>query len=90
MVIYLIDESREESIVSLTEIRKSKSLTAAQMAVSTGLTVAELLAIEQGRQRPRLCVAQKWANALGLTFEEFSRHYYEKADPAQLLGCEEE
>jgi Helix-turn-helix. len=76
--------------VSLAGVRKSKGLTAAQMAVSTGLTVAELLAIEQGRQTPRLCVAQKWANALGLTFEEFSRHYYEKADPAQLLACEED
>jgi len=76
--------------LSLAEVRKSKGLTAAQMAVSTGLTVAELLAIEQGRQTPRLCVAQKWANALGLTFEEFSRHYYEKADPAQLLACEED
>jgi len=76
--------------VSLAEVRKSKGLTAVQMAVSTGLTVAELLAIEQGRQTPRLCVAQKWANALGLTFEEFSRHYYEKADPAQLLACEED
>lgn len=76
--------------MSLAGVRKSKGLTAAQMAVSTGLTVAELLAIEQGRQTPRLCVAQKWANALGLTFEEFSRHYYEKADPAQLLACEED
>ncbi|MEW6424008.1 MAG: helix-turn-helix transcriptional regulator [Bacillota bacterium] len=76
--------------MSLAEVRKSKGLTAAQMAVSTGLTVAELLAIEQGRQTPRLCVAQKWANALGLTFEEFSRHYYEKADPAQLLACAED
>ena len=76
--------------MSLAEVRKSKGLTVAQMAVSTGLTVAELLAIEQGRQTPRLCVAQKWANALGLTFEEFSRHYYEKADPAQLLACAED
>ncbi len=76
--------------MSLSEVRKSKGITAAQMAVCTGLTVAELLAIEQGKQTPRLCVAQKWANALGLTFEEFSRHYYEKADPAQLLACEED
>jgi transcriptional regulator with XRE-family HTH domain len=70
--------------VSLTEVRKSKNISAKKMAGRMGLTVAELLAIEEGRQPPRLCLAQKWANALGLTFEEFSRHYYAKADPAQL------
>jgi len=70
--------------VSLAEVRKSQNVSAKKMAESLGLTVAEMRAIEEGKRTPRLCVAQKWANALGLTFEEFSRHYYAKADPAQL------
>ncbi|SHJ49071.1 helix-turn-helix domain-containing protein [Desulfofundulus thermosubterraneus] len=74
--------------MSLEDVRKSQGLTAAAMATRVGITVRELLAIERGQQYPRLCVAQKWANALGLSFEEFSRHFYEKADPAQLLQCE--
>ncbi|HHW44767.1 helix-turn-helix domain-containing protein [Desulfofundulus thermobenzoicus] len=74
--------------MSLEEVRKSRGVTAAAMAINVGLTVQELLAIERGKQYPRLCVAQKWANALGISFEEFSRHFYEKADPAQLLECE--
>ncbi|MDQ0286929.1 transcriptional regulator with XRE-family HTH domain [Desulfofundulus luciae] len=73
--------------MSLEEVRKSQGLTAPTMATRVGITVRELLAIERGQQYPRLCVAQKWANALGLSFEEFSRHFYEKADPAQLLQC---
>lgn len=74
--------------MSLSEVRRKKGITLAQVALRTGLTVGEVLAIEEGRQTPRLCVAQRWANALGLSFEEFSRHYYEVADPAQLLECE--
>ncbi|RKO66606.1 helix-turn-helix domain-containing protein [Desulfofundulus salinus] len=74
--------------MSLEEVRKSQRLTASAMATRVGITVRELLAIERGQQYPRLCVAQKWANALGLSFEEFSRHFYEKADPAQLLQCD--
>jgi transcriptional regulator with XRE-family HTH domain len=70
--------------VSLTEVLKSQNISIKKMAESLGLTVAELLAIEEGKRTPRLCLAQKWANALGLTFEEFSRHYYAKADPCQL------
>ncbi|AEG15700.1 helix-turn-helix transcriptional regulator [Desulfofundulus sp. TPOSR] len=74
--------------MSLEDVRKTQGLTAAAMATRVGITVRELLAIERGQQYPRLCVAQKWANALGLSFEEFSRHFYEKADPAQLLQCD--
>jgi len=74
--------------MSLAEVRRTKNISAGAMAARLGLTAAELLAVEEGRQTPRLCVAQKWANALGLTFEEFSRHYYAKADPAQLADCE--
>ncbi len=74
--------------MSLEEVRKSQGLTAPAMATRVGITIRELLAIEKGQQYPRLCVAQKWANALGLSFEEFSRHFYEKADPGQLLDCE--
>jgi len=70
--------------VSLADVRKSQNISPQKMAERLGLTVAELLAIEEGRRTPRLCVAQRWANALGLTFEDFSRHYYVKADPAQL------
>jgi transcriptional regulator with XRE-family HTH domain len=76
--------------MGLSDIRKKKGISAPQMAVQVGLTTAELVSIEQGKRTPRLCMAQKWANALGLTFEEFSRHYYEKADPAQLIYYEEE
>ncbi|MGQ9824176.1 MAG: helix-turn-helix domain-containing protein [Desulfotomaculales bacterium] len=74
--------------MSLSEVRKKKGVALAQVALRTGLTIGEVLAIEEGRQTPRLCVAQRWANALGLTFEEFSRHYYEVADPEQLKECE--
>ncbi|WP_035107710.1 helix-turn-helix domain-containing protein [Desulfovirgula thermocuniculi] len=74
--------------MALADVRKSRGLSAASMAVKVGITVKELLAIERGEQPPRLCVAQKWANALGITFEEFARHYYEKADPEQLKYCE--
>jgi len=70
--------------VSLTEVRKSQNISIKKMSGRLGLTAAELLAIEEGKRTPRLCLAQKWANALGLTFEEFSRHYYAKADPCQL------
>jgi len=70
--------------MSLTEVRKSQNISIKKMSGRLGLTVAELLAIEEGKRTPRLCLAQKWANALGLTFEDFSRHYYAKADPCQL------
>ncbi|MDD3654663.1 MAG: helix-turn-helix transcriptional regulator [Desulfotomaculaceae bacterium] len=73
--------------MSLAAVRKSKNILAKEMAERVGLSVLELRAIEEGRQTPRVCVAQIWANALGLTFEEYSRHYYAKADPDQL--CEE-
>lgn len=74
--------------MSLAEVRKSRGFSAVAMANSVGITVQELLAIERGQQYPRLCVAQKWANALGISFEEFARHFYEKADPEQLKYCE--
>lgn len=74
--------------MSLEQVRKSQKITASAMATRVGITTQELLAIERGQQYPRLCVAQKWANALGLSFEEFARHFYEKADPRQLLECD--
>ncbi|OAT80734.1 helix-turn-helix domain-containing protein [Desulfotomaculum copahuensis] len=70
--------------MSLEDVRKNQNISADQMAARLGLSPAELLAIESGKQTPRLCLAQKWANALGLSFEEFAHHYYAKADPAQL------
>lgn len=70
--------------MSLAEVRQSQNIPVLKMAERVGLTVAELRSIEKGKRPPGLCVAQRWANALGLTFEEFSRHFYAEADPEQL------
>ena len=76
--------------MSLSEARKKKGIAAQKLAERVGITTAELIQIEQGKRRPRLCMAQIWANVLNLTFEEFSRHYYEIADPAQIADYKEE
>ena len=71
--------------MSLRKIRESKSFSVYRFASQMGLTTEELINIEEGKKTPRLCLAQKMANALGLSFEDFARHYYEKADPQQLV-----
>ncbi|MFA5385859.1 MAG: helix-turn-helix transcriptional regulator [Eubacteriales bacterium] len=75
--------------MSLSEVRKKKGIAAQNMAERVGITTAELIQIEQGKRKPRLCMAQIWANALNLSFEEFSWHYYEIADPAQIADYKE-
>lgn len=76
--------------MSLSEVRKKKGIAAKKMAERVGITTAELIQIEQGKRTPRLCMAQIWANALNITFEVFSWHYYEIADPAQIADYKEE
>lgn len=71
--------------MSLGRVRKSKGFSVYRFASQMGLTTEELISIEEGEKTPRLCLAQKMANALGLSFEGFARHYYEKADPEQLV-----
>jgi len=63
--------------MSLAAVREGAGLTAAALARRLAIPLEELLAVEGGRKPPRLCEAQKWANALGLTFEEFGRHFYD-------------
>ncbi|HUW65716.1 MAG TPA: helix-turn-helix transcriptional regulator [Spirochaetia bacterium] len=69
--------------MALAEVRETRGLTAAGLARQLSIPLEELLAVERGEKTPRLCEAQKWANALGLTFEEFGYHFYELADPVE-------
>lgn len=62
--------------MSLSKVREEKGLNACQMAGRLGITIEELLAIEAGEKVPRLCLAQKWANFLDLSFEEFACCFY--------------
>ena len=71
--------------MSLRRVRESKGFSEYRFASRMGLTTEELINIEEGKKAPRLCLAQKMANALGLSFEDFARHYYEKADQGQLV-----
>jgi transcriptional regulator with XRE-family HTH domain len=76
--------------MSLERVRESKSFSEYQFASQMGLTTEELINeelinIEEGKKAPRLCLAQKMANALGLSFEDFARHYYEKATRGNWL-----
>jgi len=66
--------------MSLAAVREGAGLTAAALAKRLGMPLEEVLAVERGLKPPRLCEAQKWANALGLTFEEFGRHFYGVSD----------
>jgi len=57
--------------MSLRKIRESKSFSVYCFASQMGLTTEELINIEEGKKTPRLYLAQKMANALGLSFEDF-------------------
>lgn len=75
--------------MSLAAVRESQGISVREMADRVGLTVTELRAIEEGKQAPRLCQSQRWAHALNISFEEFAYHFYEQADPAQLVYWDE-
>ena len=77
-----IKEPRQVTGMTLAAVRAARSMTAASLARQLSIPLEELLAVESGGKTPRLCEAQKWANVLGLTFEEFGRHFYELADAA--------
>lgn len=65
--------------MTLAAVRKERGLTASSLARRLAVPLEELTAVERGERTPRLCEAQKWAGVLGLTFEEFARHFYELA-----------
>ena len=71
--------------MTLAAVRTAKGMTAAGLARRLAIPLEELLAVEKGAKPPRLCEAQKWAGVLGLTFEEFGRHFYESADPSDRV-----
>lgn len=67
----------------MAELRKDRGIKLGDLALMLGITPAEARLVEEGKVKPRLCVAQKWANALGVGFDEFCISFYESTASAR-------
>lgn len=66
--------------MGLAELRKDRGIELADLALTLGITPSEARLVEEGKAKPKLCVAQKWANALGISFDEFCISFYEATE----------